>query len=113
MPDTIRDRSLRLFRFLEQLTEMQSKAVRSLASYDQVLWINDIPQNPQYCDCVAWTGNAKRAKDYWVMVKKPPISFPPTPPNALRPWMIGAELENYSLERPRINEYLDEAFKSL
>ena len=112
MSDAIRDRSLRLFRFLEQLTEMQSKSVRNLTSYDQVLWINDIPQNPQYCDCVAWNGNAKRVKDYWVMVKKPPISFAPTPPNALRSWIISAELENYSQERPKLNEYLDEACES-
>ena len=64
MSETIRDRSLRLFRFLEQLTEMQAKAVRNLTSYDQVLWFNEIPQNPQYCDCVAWNGNAKKVKAF-------------------------------------------------
>ena len=105
---TIRDRSLRLFKFLEQITEMQSKSIRTLDSYEQVLWLNDIPQGIGYCDCVAWNANGRSVKDYWVSVKKPPISFAPTIPNAVNQWVVSGELESYSLEAPRIMEFIDE-----
>ena len=110
--EIIRDRSLRLFKFLEQITEMQSKSIRTLDSYEQVLWLNDIPKGIGYCDCVAWNANGRSIKDYWVLVKKPPISFAPPIPNVLKPWVISGELESYSSESPRIIEYIDEPKKT-
>ena len=52
--DEIRDRAIRLFTFLRELTELRTTTVRNCDQYEKVIWFDDIPQEVG-CDCIAWS----------------------------------------------------------
>src|SRR5687767_10673979 len=52
--DVLRKRAIDLFTFLRELVSLRTTVVRNCESYDRVLWINDVPREPE-CDCVVWT----------------------------------------------------------
>ena len=41
--DPTSDKASRLFRFLKELVELRSRAVRTLDRYDSVLWLHEVP----------------------------------------------------------------------
>jgi hypothetical protein len=42
--DVLRDRAVRLFKFLRELALLKSKIVRDLSQYEKVVWFHDVPQ---------------------------------------------------------------------
>ena len=92
----MRDRAIRLFTFLRELTELRTTTVRSVEQYDHVLWFNDIPRE-QGCHCIAWgpIADDERA-EVWLEIRKPPLKAPPKPPEKLMPWLESRELDDSS-----------------
>jgi hypothetical protein len=100
----IRDRALRLFTFLKEVTELRSKTVRVLDQYERVLWLQEIPRE-NGCQCVAWRARGEtEEEEAWVQVRKPQLQRPPTVPTTLEPWLDPREVENSSLESPKLRE---------
>lgn len=52
----VRDRAIRLFTYLKELCALRATQVRTVASYDQVFWLNDLPRD-KLCQCIAWNIN--------------------------------------------------------
>src|SRR5207302_8142969 len=73
----LRKRAVDLFTFLRELVSLRSTVVRNCESYDRVLWIEQVPREPE-CDCVAFRAAAPEDGDeWWIRVRKPTFSDPP------------------------------------
>ncbi len=83
----VRDRAVRLFTFLREITELRSKTIRTIEQYDKVLWFKEIPREPG-CDWIAWRPVKDEEKsDVWVEIKKPRLKPPPKVADPLGPWL--------------------------
>jgi hypothetical protein len=90
----IREQAIGLCTFLQALTELRSKTVRTLAQYEQVLRFHEIPREP-VCHGTAWgTSTDEDASEVWVEVKKPRLRPPLTGPEPLEPWFDPREGED-------------------
>ena len=102
--ETTRERAIRLFTFLREVTELRTKTIRTLDQYDQVLWFHDIPREPG-CFCIArQEPHEDQREDVWVEIKKPKLKPPPLVPAELRPWLDPVEVEDSSLEYPELRD---------
>ena len=92
------DRARRLFLFLRDLTELRSKAVRDIESYERVLWFSEVPGGPK-----AWSSfdsDAAEELDAWLSIQR--VSFPPRPrpPEVVEPWIRVSALGSFDLDEP-------------
>jgi len=92
------ERSVRLFKFLRELTLLRSETVRSLDKYDKVLWFHDIP-NAEQCFSVYQASEEDRS-ELWLEVEQPRVPPPPPLPLLLAPWIDPKDLVNAALEVP-------------
>jgi hypothetical protein len=98
----VRDRALRLFTFLREFVQLRTKIVRSLSSYEQVLWLSDIPKESE-CFCHVWDPDHETEEERpWVEVGKPRLAAPPKIPSALNEWVNKATVGDSSREEPEI-----------
>ena len=100
-----RDRAIRLFTFLRELTELRTKTIRTVDQYDKVLWFNKIPREQGWCYSAAWgpVENEKQS-DVWLEVKKPRLKAPPKVPSLLEPWLDLQGVQDSSLQSPKLRE---------
>ncbi len=99
----VRDKAVRLFTYLKELTELRSDVKRSCDDYDQVVWWTEIPQEKE-CYCAAWDLGREAAYDDWIRVERPLRKRPPSPPDSLAPWLNQREVADSSLEAPPLKE---------
>ena len=95
-----RDRAIRLFTYLRELTEVRSPVVRDCDTYDKRLWLSDIPREPE-CRCAAWTGDDDVP---WLSIERPKMAAPPQPPAPLRHWLDLAAIDQSSGSGPTLKE---------
>jgi len=101
--EPVRRDALRLYTFLKEFTELRTQTVRSLDSYDQVLWLSDIPHEKE-CVCAAWDRGAAEAPDTWIEIHRPKVPSVPMPPPALQPWLTASDLQDTTLEVPELRQ---------
>lgn len=102
--EQVRDRAIRLFTFLRELTELRTKTIRTLDHYEKVLWFNDVPRETG-CYCIAWSqADDEEKADVWVEIKKPRLKAAPKVPDVLEPWLDPREVTNSSREFPELRE---------
>lgn len=100
----IRDRGIRLFTFLRELSELRTKMIRTSDEYETVLWFNKIPQEKE-CYCIAWQPvDDGGQSDVWVEIKKPVLKAPPKVPDTLKRWLDPHEVTDSSSESPSLHE---------
>ncbi|MGH9323484.1 MAG: hypothetical protein ACRD3V_26815 [Vicinamibacteria bacterium] len=81
------DKAARLFRFLKELVELRSRAIRTLDRYESVLWVHDIPKHP-LCHSIDWSSEAGgETPEAWIELKKPNLTAPSTLSGTLMPWV--------------------------
>lgn len=85
------DKALRLFQYLARLTELRSKVVMDVNSYEQVLWFNDIPQEPE-CDVIRGISEGSE-RTFWLRVRRPLQPTFPAAPEECIPWIGDAYIE--------------------
>lgn len=105
--DVVRDRAVRLFTYLKELTELRSDVKRSCDEYDQVVWWTEIPREKE-CYCAAWDIGREAVYDDWIRVDRPRRKRPPSPPASLAPWLSEREIADSSLEAPPLKETIAE-----
>ena len=88
------DRSLRLFKFLEEFTQLKSKPRRT-SEKDDVQWLYDLPQQSEVFNA-ARVDLQGTVGDVWVEIRKPEFQAAPQLPELLVPWVRGA-LDDSSL----------------
>jgi hypothetical protein len=81
------DKAARLFRFLKELVELRSRAIRTLDRYENVLWVHDIPKHP-LCHSIDWSAEAGvETPEAWIELKKPNLTAPPPLSATLMSWI--------------------------
>lgn len=102
-----REKAIRLFTYLRELVQMRGKKIESLEEYEQVLWLDDIPREPE-CYCAAWTDSQEEQPDTWLRIDKPRLKPPPEVPTRLRPWIDQSQLADSSLTLPELHQPITE-----
>jgi very-short-patch-repair endonuclease len=103
MEEVVRKHAIALYTFLKEFTELRMESVRSIDSYDQVLWLDAVPREPG-CSCAVWhRGREEEEPDVWLEVKKPRLIPPPTPPAELAPW-LSSQWEDSEAELPELRD---------
>ena len=74
-PALAHDRSLRLFQFLREFTQLKGKPQRTSDGYT-LLWLRDLPDEPEIDNAVRQEGHAS-APDTWLPVRKPKLIAAP------------------------------------
>lgn len=100
------DRSIRLFTFLKELSELRSRTVRNYDQYEHVLWFHEIPRHHS-CHCIAWRAVPDdEASDTWVEVYQPRFKRFPDVPILLKGWVDSDQLQNSLLKTPSIRDHI-------
>jgi very-short-patch-repair endonuclease len=98
-----RDKSVRLFSYLRELTQLRSAPIRNIDTYESVLWFSDIPQE-QECFSQTWGVSRENREDIWLEIKKPKIPSLPLVPEITKKWARDAELIDMTKEKPVLLE---------
>ena len=97
-----RERAVALYTFLKEFAQLRTRTVRDVDTYEQVIWVSDIPQQPG-CDCIAWHRDLDDASDKpWLEIRRPRLKRPPEPPELAQIWVRREQLNDSSLVRARI-----------
>ena len=69
----VEEKALGLFKFLRYFSELRTKTIRSHDTYEDVLWISDIPR-VSGCHAAAWfrgQDDDESQLEAWVEIRKP------------------------------------------
>ena len=97
----LRKRAVDLFTFLRELVSLRTTVVRNCDSYDRVLWIDEVPGEPECDSMVFKTRRDDDAEDWWLRIRKPAFAPPPQPPEHLAPWADELQIADSSLQSPK------------
>ncbi len=103
----VRDKAVRLFTYLKELTELRSDVRRNCDDYDQVVWWAEIPREKE-CYCAAWDLGRDAAYDDWLRVERPHRRRPPTAPSLLLPWLSERDIADASQDAPQLRNSIVE-----
>lgn len=84
--DPSRDRALRLIKYLQALASLRTKIVRDIQSYENILWLHEIPHE-KGCVTQAWGNSEEIGPDIWVEVQKTNEPLLPKIPEACEQWV--------------------------
>ena len=79
------DKTIRLFKFLEEFTQLKSKPRRT-SEQDEVQWLHELPQQPEIFNAAR---TDEKVGEVWVEVQKPRYQAAPLLPEQLTPWVRG------------------------
>ena len=82
------DKATRLFKFLEEFTQLKSKPRRT-SEQDETQWLYDLPQQPEIFNA-ARVDEKGTVGEVWVEIQKPKYQAAPPLPELLTPWVRGA-----------------------
>ncbi len=100
--EAIRNQGIALFTFLKELAQLRTRTIRDLAQYEEILWLSEIPREPQ-CHCATWyKGVEGGTSDAWLEVHKPELRPPPDPGTELLPWLVMGQIEDSSGDFPEL-----------
>ena len=97
-----RNKTTALFTYLRELVRLRWKVVASLEDYEQVLWLDDIPREPE-CYCPWKDSQVDQHDDIWLRIGKPRPKSPPQVPATVSPWIDRSQLMDSSLELPELS----------
>jgi very-short-patch-repair endonuclease len=97
----IRDKAIRLFTYLLELTQLRSKVIRAIENYDSVMWLSDIPHE-QECFTLAWGAARDENEEVWLEIKKPKLLPFPPPSEEISPWVKESDLADSSKDEPEL-----------
>ncbi|WP_104991412.1 AAA domain-containing protein [Deinococcus sp. NW-56] len=83
-----RDRTTRMFQFLQEFTQLKYKPQRT-SDADSVLWLHSLPQEPEIQNAARLT-EREVPPDEWLVIRKPKFRPAPSVPDALTEWVNGS-----------------------
>ena len=92
----VREKAIRLFTYLKELTQLRTAMVRDLSAYESVLWFDDVPREPG-CFTVAW-GAQREETEAWLEVERHDEPRVPAVPEICQPWVDSSQLQRSDAE---------------
>lgn len=83
--EVVRDRAIRLFTYLRELSTLRSKVVCDVDQYERVLWFDELPDHPTIYSVAR--GLAENDRDLWIEVRRSDEPLLPDPPRVLADWL--------------------------
>jgi very-short-patch-repair endonuclease len=102
--ELIRDRSIRLFSYLKELTLLRTPVIYDVRFYEKVFWFHEIPEEPECL--LSLYGKEYGRDDTWLEIRKPNIPELPRLPKEMGDWVIPHELKKPSGEVPDLKAQL-------
>ncbi|HYJ70640.1 MAG TPA: AAA domain-containing protein [Nocardioidaceae bacterium] len=96
-----RERARHLLQFLRELQEVRSRPVRNLDKYPAVLWLRDLPATDPHVS-TAWASDLEASEGIWLSLERVERKPAPSIPEVLEPWVPHADIQDSSLDRPRL-----------
>ncbi|MEH6906236.1 AAA domain-containing protein [Neobacillus drentensis] len=97
-----KERTVRLFHYLKELSLLKAPLILDLQQYENTLWVGDIPNEPECLSPINNTG----LKDTWVEVKKPTQPIFPSPPASLAAWLDTSNKIDNTKNEPKLKEVI-------
>jgi hypothetical protein len=97
----LREKAVRLFTYLKEVTQLRVAVVRDHSNYESVLWFHEIPRE-RGCYSIAWDDD-KEESGLWLEVEKQDEPTVPSPPEICTPWLVLSSL-NDSAQEPTLLE---------
>jgi hypothetical protein len=66
----IKSKAQRLVEYLAEIARLRSKLIRHVEEYDRVLWLHEIPKEPEYCFTQAWGPDESYESEVWIEITK-------------------------------------------
>ena len=104
--DPVRQKAVKLFRYLAALVELRTKTIRDCESYEAVFWFSDLPIEPE-CFTPAWSGERENEDETWLRIEKPQKPQLPEPPRACQPWVDRDRLADATRQPVLYDEIID------
>lgn len=98
--DDIRDKAVRLFTFLREVTALKEAKVRDLATYEAVLWLHQIPTDPSCHNLARLPPNTE--SESWIQIRKPRLMPPPKVPALIADLLRPEDVGDSSLDFPQL-----------
>ena len=95
--------AISVFKYLEEVTSLRSRTTYSVDSYEDVVWIAEMPVESEVT-CGAIRPQESESEDTWLSVSKPQLTPPPAPPREIKDWLLQRDLENSELEMPELQD---------
>jgi integrase len=86
-------KAVRLLDYLLKLATQRTKLIRDIAEYEKVLWISDVPHQPN-CYTQAWGRDEEHDPDEWLEVQNRPEPEVPAVPAQCKDWVNRESLRN-------------------
>ncbi|MCA9469849.1 MAG: AAA family ATPase [Nitrospira sp.] len=84
---------MRLIDYLQKLAALRSNIVRDVGSYQNILWLHEIPHE-KGCETLAWGTNEDVGTDIWLEVQKTNEPGLPQVPESIKQWVKSETLKN-------------------
>ena len=88
-----REQALRLIKYLQAIASLRMKIVRDVESYQNILWLHDIPHE-KGCVTQAWGVSEDVGIDIWLEVQKTNEPGLPKVPESCKQWVNRETLKN-------------------
>ena len=95
--DYEKDKSIRLLKYLEELTCLRTRTVKDIEYYHKVLWLNEIPADSQNCFIRACGQVEDIDSDIWIQIKKYDEPVLEDIPEACEDWVDNSKPYDTSL----------------
>lgn len=84
-PEVVRDRAVRLFSYLRELSALRSPVIRDLERYERVLWFDELPHHATIHSIERTPAGAD--PDLWLEVRRSDEPRLPNPPASIADWV--------------------------
>ncbi len=99
------ERAVRLFRYLRDLSELRTRAVRDIDSYEEVVWFEGLPAafGETIFEKLEVVGEESTVST-WLKMDRVALPSFPEPPDSLKAWIPGHMLRRSDLDRPELED---------
>jgi very-short-patch-repair endonuclease len=99
----LNEKVARLIQYINELSQLKQKTVSSYKNYDEILWVSNLPEEPECID--AFRSNMEE----WLYVKKPVHPVTPIVPQNLQDWLtIDFRTRTFNIHNSIITNMLED-----
>lgn len=105
----LKNKGVRLFQFLKELSKLKIKTIFHLEKYEDVIWLNEIPMERGFY-CIAKEASTVES-EVWVEAKKVKRAKPPALPPELSPWIEESKIKKSTITPTLDNQRVEVVMK--
>lgn len=100
-----KESAIKLFKFLKELSDLKTRKIFDVNSFEKVLWLNEIPNEKECYSITHELASGPSNFDKWIELRKPKVREHPEPSSELEEWVKEETLKNYHA-KPELYGYI-------